>query len=230
MQDHHTAHGRFDNMARRLVMLVVGIELATLGISLTTISQLGTTPISSLPYVLSKIFPLTFGTTTFILNGLFFLLQWALLWRRFPVANLLQIPNVLLFSVFIDINMMFLQDFAPESWFPGLLVSILGNVVLAAGIVLQVRSKTVVQPGEGLVVALAAVARRPFGTMKIYNDITLVMLSVTLSYLVLGNITGIREGTLLSAFLVGLFVKIIMQLFPEGGVKVEAEPHEVTSL
>lgn len=215
---------RTAHLGRRLCMLVAGIELATLGITLTTLSGLGTTPISSLPWVLSNILPLTFGTTTFIVNLLFLLMQLLLLRRRFPPANLLQLPNVLVFSAFIDFNMKLLGPYAPSGWTGGLLASLLGNLVLAVGIVLQVRSKTIVQPGEGLVVALAAVSRRPFGTMKIFNDVTLVALSAVLSWSVLGGVVGIREGTLLSAVLVGLFVKAIGRILPAGG---REGPHEL---
>ena len=41
---------------RRIAMLVIGMEFATFGISLTAVSNIGTTPISTVPYVLSKIF------------------------------------------------------------------------------------------------------------------------------------------------------------------------------
>ena len=79
---------RFQNPVRRILMLLIGIECATFGISCTALSGLGTTPISSLPFVLSKIFPLTFGTTTFILNVFFVLIEAVLLRSRFTVLNL----------------------------------------------------------------------------------------------------------------------------------------------
>ena len=151
-------------------MLVIGMEFATFGISLTAVSNIGTTPISTVPYVLSKIFPLSFGTTTFILNVFFVVLQALLLRSRFSILNLLQIPAVLVFSAFIDLNMHLLQPYSPNNWWLSMAMSMFGNLVLAVGIILQVRSKTIVQPGEGIVLAFAAVFHRPFGTVKIVND------------------------------------------------------------
>ena len=215
---------RFQYPVRRILMLLVGIECATFGISCTAHSGLGTTPISSLPFVHSKIFPLTFGTTTFILNVFFVLIEAVLLRSRFTVLNLLQIPSVLVFGLFIDLNMWLLGAHAPESWPTGLAMSLLGNVVLAVGVFLQIRSKTIVQPGEGVVIVYAAVLRRSFGTMKIVNDVSLVVIAAILSLLVLGALTGIREGTVISAFLVGFLVKSIVHFFPEPKDK---EPHQV---
>lgn len=125
-------------------MLVIGMEFATFGISLTAVSNIGTTPISTVPYVLSKIFPLSFGTTTFILNVFFVVLQALLLRSRFSILNLLQIPAVLVFSAFIDLNMHLLQPYSPNNWWLSMAMSMFGNLVLAVGIILQVRSKTIV--------------------------------------------------------------------------------------
>ncbi|WP_295477050.1 DUF6198 family protein [uncultured Sutterella sp.] len=219
-----TSSGRFLHLGRRIAMLILGMELATLGISFTTCSNLGTTPISTLPYVLSKIFPLSFGTTTFILNVGFVALQWVLLRNRFSILNLLQIPGVLVFSAFIDLNMHLVRPWSPDGWWLGMAMSMLGNVVLACGIFLQIRSKTIVQPGEGIVIAFAAVLRRPFGNVKIASDLTLVTLAAVLSVSVLGGLVGLREGTAVSAVLVGLFVKAIACFFPD---RHAGEPHQV---
>lgn len=174
--------------------------------------------------MLSKIFPLTFGTTTFILNVFFVLIEAVLLRSRFTVLNLLQIPAVLVFGLFIDLNMWLLGAHAPETWLTGFAMSLLGNVVLAAGVFLQIRSKTIVQPGEGVVIVYAAVLRKSFGTKKIVNDVSLVVIAALLSLAVLGTLTGIREGTVISAFLVGFLVKGIVHFFPE---PKDQKPHQV---
>ena len=45
--------------------------------------------------------------------------------------------------------------------------------------------------------------------MKICNDVSLVAIAAAVSWFALGKIVQIREGTLLSAVLVGLLVKAI---------------------
>lgn len=71
---------------------------------------------------------------------------------------------------------------------------LLGNLFLAFGIYWQAASKTIVQPGEGMVLAFSVVLRKSFGTIKIWNDVTLVLLAVILGFVFLGHVAGVREG------------------------------------
>lgn len=197
------------NMALRILLLLAGMFMAAFGISLIAVLNLGSTPISSVPLVVSAITGYSFGTTTFLVNIFFVLGQVALLRRRFNPLNLLQIPSVFVFSVFIDISMHILGGVGGMNYIAALLLSLVGNLLLAIGIVMQIRSKTLVQPGEGIVLAVSVTVRKPFGYMKICNDVSLVALAALLSWFVLGEIVQVREGTLISAVIVGLLVKFI---------------------
>ena len=201
----------------RIPLLVFGMAAAASGIAAVTTADLGTTPISTLPLAVAEIFGITFGTATFVVNVGFVLGQILLLRRHFLPANLLQIPVVFLFSVFIDGAMaLFGMVTLPDAYVAHLGLSLFGNLLLAVGIVLQIRSKTIVQPGEGIVLAASVVLRRPFGTLKIANDVSLVTASALLAYAMLGHVVAIREGTLVSAILVGLLVKAIERLTGSG--------------
>ena len=101
-------------------------------------------------------------------------------------------------------------------------MSISGNFVLALGIVMQIRSKTIVQPGEGFVLAAAAVTRKSFGSVKIVNDVTLSLIAAGIGFVCAGELIGVREGTVLSAVLVGLFAKLIVKFVDRLGVFVQA--------
>lgn len=81
--------------------------VAASGISLITQTHLGTTPISSLPYTITGLTGLTFGTTTFIVNVVFFVIEWLLLKKRgvFHAFMCFQVPVVFVFSAFIDFTM-----------------------------------------------------------------------------------------------------------------------------
>lgn len=201
----------------RIPLLVLGMAAAASGIAAVTTAGLGTTPISTLPLAVAEIFGMTFGTGTFIVNVGFVLGQILLLRRHFPLPNLLQIPVVLLFSVFIDGAMALFGKLAlPDAYAAHLGLSLFGNLLMAVGIVMQIRSKTLVQPGEGIVLAASFVLRRPFGTLKIANDVSLVAASALLAWTTLGHTVAIREGTLVSAVLVGLLVKAIERLLGSG--------------
>lgn len=198
-----TSQSNRKHLPFRIFMLLFGTACASFGIALTTTSGLGT------------ITGLSFGTTTFLINLLFYLIEAVLLGKAMPKWNILQIPAVLVFGAFIDLSMALVKPFAPMSWFTGLCMSLIGNVWLAAGIFLQVRSKTLVQPGEGAVLAISVVTRKAFGSIKVFFDCFLVLSAAVLGFFVLNEIVGIREGTLISAVLVGSLVKGISKLFPE---------------
>ena len=75
--------------AARFSWFVAGVLLNSFGVALITKAALGTSPISSLPYVLSFRFPVTLGQFTFVMNMVFIVGQLLLLRRNFrPVPAL----------------------------------------------------------------------------------------------------------------------------------------------
>lgn len=189
-------------------MFVAALFVMSLGIALVTRGSLGTTPIYSLPLVSSYASSLTFGETTFLINLLFVAAQWVLLRRSInKVLLLAQIPVTLAFSYFIDTSMKFTEFLSSDVYWKCFAVSMIGNVVLGLGVVLEVYSGAAALPGEGLVLAVSTVLHRPFSSVKIANDVILVLLALLLSYCVFHEVHGLREGTVISALCVGVFVK-----------------------
>ena len=92
-------------LAGRWGLLGLGMFTAASGIACVAQAQLGTTPISSTPYVLAAITGLTFGQTTFWVNVFFVFMQWVLLRKLFHWKTLWQIPSVWVFGLFIDLGM-----------------------------------------------------------------------------------------------------------------------------
>ena len=95
------------------------------------------------------------------------------------------------------------------------LISLLvGCVILAVGISIEVAPDTLVVPGEGVVRAISQVSGKRFGTVKVYFDVTLIVIAVALSFLFFGKLNGIGVGTVVSALTVGKFVNIIDRRLP----------------
>lgn len=94
---------------KKYLVFVIGLYFLAAGIVLIIHSALGTTPISSVNYVLSLNSPLSLGTCTFIVNVLLILGQFWLIRgtksRQDQISILLQIPFSFIFSAFIDFNM-----------------------------------------------------------------------------------------------------------------------------
>lgn len=195
-------------LARSSAGLCLGLFIMALGIALVTNAQLGTTAISSIPYVLSLIYPLSFGTFTFLLNILFVLLQKVLLGKLFGFVHVVQLPVILVFSVFIDIAMWMTSPLVSEQYICQLILVVAGSLVLGLGISIEIASNSIVLPGEGVVLSLAWRCHKAFGPVKILFDMSQVSLAFVISLSFLHLVAGLREGTLLSAVLVGWSVRL----------------------
>ena len=68
----------------------------------------------------------------------------------------------------------------------------------------------------------AAVTRKSFDSIKIVNDVTLSLIAAGIGLVCAGELIGVREGTVLSAVLVGLFAKLIVKFVDLLGVFVQA--------
>ena len=192
----------------RCICFMLGILINSFGIAFITKAALGTSPISSLPYVLSKKFPLTLGQFTFVMNMIFILMQIFLLKKDFQKRQILQIGVNVIFSGFIDISMNMLDAFAPSGASAQILSLLAGCVILAMGISIEVAPNVLLVPGEGVVKAISAVSRKRFGTVKVVFDTTLITLSFILSLLFFHRLYGLGIGTVISALAVGKIVNL----------------------
>ena len=203
----------------RYFFFALGIFINSFGVAFVTKSDLGTSQISSVPYVLSLAFPdYTFGMTTFIFNVLFIIIQIIILRRDFHPIQFLQVFANILFSFFIDVSMNWLAFFQSETFIAKFISLIIGCMILAIGICIEVAPNVIVVPGEGVVraLALAIAIKKPkvkFGTIKIYFDVTLIIIACILSFIFFGELNGIGLGTIVSALIVGRFINLVNHHF-----------------
>ncbi len=194
----------------RYVFFILGVAINSFGIAFVTKSAMGTSQISSIPYVFSLEFPsIRFGMWTFLFNILFILLQVVLLKKDFHPIQFFQILVNVLFSGLIDLSMSALSFFQPEALWLRILSLLFGCLILALGICIEVAPDVLVVPGEGIVRALAQTTKIKFGTVKVYFDVTLIVIAGILSLLFFQKFNGVGIGTVVSAIVVGRFVNWI---------------------
>ena len=111
---------------KRYVIFLVGLFVNSLGVSFVTKANLGTSPISSIPYVLSLNFPMTLGNFTILFSLLLIGLQLIILRKNFKLEHALQIPISVAFGYFIDFTMNLLQQVNPKFYGTKLLVLFVG--------------------------------------------------------------------------------------------------------
>ena len=198
----------------RYLWFLAGVLINSFGVALITRAALGTSPISSLPYVLSFRFPVMLGQFTFAMNLFFILGQVLLLRRDFQPIQLLQVAVNAVFSAFIDVSMGLLSWLEISSLPMAVLVLVLGCAVLAFGISVEVAPRVLMVPGEGIVQAIAAVTGWRFGNVKVGFDAALVATALVLSLLFFHRLQGLGAGTILSALAVGRFVNLYNRRLP----------------
>ena len=192
----------------RYMVLLLGLFIMACGIALVVKSNLGTSPISSVPYIFSLIFPLTFGQLTFLLSIIFIFTEMIMLGSKFPKVQLLQIVVGISFGFFTDFGMYIFSAVNPEIYLNKIITLLTGCILMGLGVYLQVAADVIINPGEGVVRVIARKTSVCFGNIKIAFDITLAVFAIIISLTHFGAVYGIREGTIISACSVGFIVKI----------------------
>lgn len=202
---------------RRYAAFAVVLFIIAFGTSLSIRANLGSSPISCPPYVLSCIpGALTMGQFTMCMHVFFILAQILLLRRQYQKIQLLQIVVSVVFGLYTDLTMWitsFLQ--IPDTVTPVLGYSLrfiellIGGGILAYGISLEVHCDVLMLAGEGFPLAIAKVVKRDFGRVKMCSDTGLVCVGIVFMFVFFGrwDWTMVGPGTLVSMFYVGYMVR-----------------------
>lgn len=198
----------------RIALMLAGIAVMALGIDVVVKADLGNSPISATPNVLSIGFAaVSFGTFMLGWQCFLVLVQIAILRREFRLVDLWQIPISVFFGACIDAFMALIGPAAPASYLASWLWLIVGMAILALGIVMTVVSGTVMNCGEAVVQAVVRKTGARFGTVKVGFDFACAALACLCAFLFVGHLAGVREGTFVCAAFTGVIVNVYMGLY-----------------
>ena len=216
---------------KRYIIFLIGLFINSLGVSLITKANLGTSPISSIPYVLSLNFPFTLGNFTIFFSILLIVLQMLILRKNFKAEHLLQIPVSILFGYFIDFTMILLGFVHPQSYVVKVIDLLIGCLILGFGVYIEVLADVVMLPGESFVRAVVQTWNREFGSTKVVFDVSMAVIAIIMSLVLSHTVNGVREGTIIAALLVGAIARqfgkrlefIKPMLFPANAKNTDAD-------
>lgn len=194
---------------KRYLIFLVGLFVNSLGVSLITKANLGTSPISSIPYVLSLNFPFTLGNFAIFFSIFLIVLQLIILRKNFKLEHILQIPVSIIFGYFIDLTMILFSWVNPEAYIMKIVYLLMGCLILGVGVYMEVLADVVMLPGESFVRAIVLTWKTNFGTTKICFDVSMSVIAAVLSFVFAGRLAGVREGTVIAALLVGFIARLI---------------------
>lgn len=194
---------------KRYLTFLAGAFICALGIGLISRAALGSSPLSSVPFVLSLSTGQTvpMGPFTFVVNMLLLVLE-SLLRRRVGWYQALQVVATIAFSYCINFAHLVIPTQLGGPLPMKLLYLAVGCPTMAFGIALEIFGDVVILPGEGFVKALADKTGWEFGNVKVGFDFLLTLAAAALAFAFFGRLNGVGVGTLISAMAVGQFVKL----------------------
>ena len=145
----------------------------------------------------------------FVFTIIFILIQVILLRKDFEKRQYLQLVIGTIFSAFIDFSLMLVNFINPVGYISQMLLLLISCVVVAFGVLLEIKTEIVYLPADGVIVAISNVSNIEFPKVKPFVDSSMVSIAAILSLIFLGYLAGVREGTVISAIIIGPIVKIL---------------------
>lgn len=194
---------------KRYVLFIIGLFVNSFGVSFITKANLGTSPISSIPYTLSLGFKPTLGMFTLYMSIILIVVQMILLRKDFPKQYLLQIPVSIVFSWFIDLTMKQLSFMNPDTYLMSFISLLAGCAILGVGVYLEMVADVVMLPGESFVKAVSVTLHKDFGKTKVVFDSSMTIIAGAMGFVIFHKLAGVREGTVIAALLVGMIARFL---------------------
>ncbi|MGN0266771.1 MAG: YitT family protein [Lachnospiraceae bacterium] len=186
----------------RIGIYLSGVVMVSLGIVLCKKCNLGISPISSIPYVLEDLLPLTFGTLTMLFHFVNIAFQMILAKKILDLKLFLQIPLAFIFGVVID----FIQEivhFDETVLLYQIIALILSVFFTALGMVCMLSMNLIQNPPDGAVREISHISGNELGKVKISYDLVCVGISLIIGLIFLKSPKGFGIATIISAVFVG---------------------------
>ena len=203
----------------RLLYYFGGFFVMTIGIALSVKSNLGVSPVSSIPYTMTCVWGIEMGVATVIFHVILVILQMLLMRRRFECKNLLQIPVGMVFGAFTTTC----NTLAAMR----LLMCWIATVFVAIGIFFYVPADIMPLAGEGAMLAISTLTGKPFPTVKIAFDVSMVIISLITCLIFLHGLGSVGIGTVIAALLVGIELRMITHRFGRWRDKLLGKQSEI---
>jgi uncharacterized membrane protein YczE len=197
--------------AARWIFYFSGLVILSLGIILNTKSKFGVTPIISVAYSYALIKHLNFGNVSFILYVILAVIEYLVKGKNFKLYDLLQIPLSVILTRFFNLFGVVLPDVS--SMPARILCLILGIALTGIGAAMNVNTRLVPNPGDGIVQAIADRVKQRIGNVKNVFDLGCVAFCCLMSYFMTGSVVGIGIGTVAAMIGVGRFMWLYNQFF-----------------
>ena len=206
----------------RLIVLLLGLFILAQGISFTVLANLGTDAITSPALVAPLVLGdaeggagfafCTVGRMLICIHILLVLMQILILRRKYRPIQLLQVVMGVLLGFMLDICLHYTSLLPLPNYGTSIAYTLLGCGICAFGIFTYVKADMIPLSAEGLCLALRSVYKWRFSRVKVAVDCSMLLIAVLASLISLGEVAGVREGSIICAvctgYIIGWFFKV----------------------
>ena len=198
----------------KVIMYFFGLFIIAIGAALSVKSDLGVSPVTTIPYTVTYIWGIDMGITTFLFHLLLVFIEFLLLRKNFKLKNLLQAIIGVVFGLFTSLcnYLVFLIPF-PDTIAVRIILLIVSIIAVALGLFFYVPAEIMPMAVEGLMLVISEVTRVKFSTVKIALDTAFSLLSLIVCLAAVHNMGSVGAGTVVSAITTGLVLKVLTRLF-----------------
>lgn len=201
----------------RLLRLLMGLFLYSLGIVITIRANIGYAPWDVFHAGLAKTIGINIGTASIII-GVIIVAATLLLGEKLGLGSIL---NMVLIGVFMDILLSINIIPAAGNLVLGIIMLIAGLFIIAIASYFYIGSAFGAGPRDSLMVALTRKTRLPVGVCRGAIEVLAVLAGWRL-----GGMVGV--GTIISALAIGVCVQITFRLFRFDAAEVKHETFDQT--
>ena len=204
----------------RIAAYIGGLLLLALGIAASVRSDLGSSPVASVPYMFNLTTGLEMGLATIMWQSFLVLLQFVILRREFSPWILLQLLTSFLFGYCNTFAVWIFSQFpAPQSIVMRLVFTAVGFVVGGFGVWLYSSADVINMPSEGIVMVIAKKLGKPFHKIKIAFDVTSVIIAGSCCLIFVRSLGSVGIGTVIISIMLGTMVGVYSRAW---GKKLQA--------
>jgi uncharacterized membrane protein YczE len=137
-----------------------------------------------------------------------------------PSELLIQAILAFVYGHLTDFSMFLLAAVQPELYVGKLIVLVVGCLLLAVGVALELIGDVGMLSGDAFIKAIAQVTRKKYSSVKIVTDSAMTVIAGVMCVAFLGKLVGVREGTVIAAVLVGVLLRQVMKLMEKPAKKL----------
>lgn len=194
----------------RYFIFLIGLFIASVGVAFSTKAGLGTSPVASVPYSISLVSSLlTFGGWLNLFSVIQIITQVAVLKGKCNYAEIaVQTVLAFVYGYLTDFSCWMIRDIDAGNYTVQFMLMLLGCIILAFGIWIQFKGGVAMLPGEAMNRAVSSVTGKRYENVKIIFDILYIASAAVICFVFLGELRGVREGSIIAAVSVGSIIKL----------------------